>query len=63
MTKIGKKKVKCARCGVESEQIIVYSVNFSLGSKSENEKLVQHKQLCPNCNYTAVDISKIVEHK
>lgn len=57
MTKILKKQVKCANCGVESEQIVVYSVNFSLGTVEDNEKLMQHKQVCPNCNYTAPNIS------
>ena len=37
MTKVGKKKVKCVECGAESEQLIVYSVNFSLGKKEHNE--------------------------
>ena len=33
MTKVGKQLVKCAKCGKESEQLIIYSVNFSLGKK------------------------------
>lgn len=57
MTKIAKKIVKCAKCGAESEQMIVYSVNFSLGEKADNEKLMQLQQTCPNCNYIAPDIS------
>lgn len=58
MTKIGKKYVKCIKCGTESEQIIIYSVNFSLGTKENNEKLIQHKQKCPHCGYEAYNISK-----
>ncbi len=57
MTKVGKKKVKCIKCGAESEQLIVYSVNFLLGAKEENEKLMEHLQKCPNCGYEAADIS------
>ena len=59
MTKIGKRKVTCIKCGKESEQLIVFSVNFSLGSREDNEKLLHHKQKCPNCWYEAVDISKL----
>ena len=58
MTKVIQKKVKCIKCGEESEQLIVFSVNFSLGSKEENEKLLTHKQKCPKCGYEAIDISK-----
>ncbi len=57
MTKVVMKKVKCVKCGTESDQMIVYSVNFSLGNKEDNEKLMEHKQVCPNCNYSAPDIS------
>ena len=57
MTKVVKNKVRCAKCGVESEQIMIYSVNFSLGEKKDNEKLMQHQQVCPSCNYTASDIT------
>ena len=57
MTKVVKKLVKCAKCGVESEQLIVYSVNFSLGKKEDNERLLRHQQVCPKCNYTATNIS------
>ena len=58
MTKVSKQKVKCCKCGFESEQLIVYSVNFSLGTKEDNKKLINHKQKCPKCNYEAFDISK-----
>lgn len=58
MTKIAKRIVKCIKCGEESEQLIVYSVNFSFGSEEENEKLVNHIQKCPKCGYQAPDISK-----
>lgn len=57
MTKVLSKRIKCAKCGVESEQMIVYSVNYLLGDKESNDKLVEHKQICPNCNFTAPDIS------
>ena len=43
MTKVAEKTVKCIKCGAESEQLVVYSVNFNLGSKEENEKLMKHK--------------------
>lgn len=62
MTKVSHKKVKCIKCEIESDQMIVYSVNFLLGSKEDNEKLIHHKQVCPNCNYTATDISRTVEN-
>ena len=52
MTKVGKKKVKCVKCGTESEQLIVYSANFSLGTKEQNEALLKNQQKCPNCGYT-----------
>lgn len=58
MTKVGKINVKCANCGEESEQFVVFSVNFLLGSKEDNEELMKHMQKCPNCGYEAVDISK-----
>ena len=63
MTKVVSKKVKCANCGTESDQLIFYSVNFSLGKKEDNERLMNHKQICPNCNYTAQDISRKIEVK
>ena len=58
MTQIIRRIVECARCGDKSPQILVCSVNFSLGSKEDNEKLMKHLQKCPNCGYEAVDISK-----
>ena len=57
MTKVLKKNVKCANCGVESEQMVVHSVNFNLGSEEDNKKLMEHQMVCPNCDYAAVDIS------
>ena len=57
MTKIARKKLKCAKCGTESEQLIVYSVNFMLGDQKSNEKLMRHQQVCPKCNYKNWDIS------
>lgn len=59
MTKVGKNNVKCAVCGNESEQLIVYSVNYSMGTKEDNDKLVNSKQKCPKCGYENNDISKI----
>ena len=58
MTKVVKKIVKCIKCGTESEQLIVYSVNFNLGSKEDNEKLMRHIQKCPKCGYEAINISQ-----
>ena len=57
MTKVITKKIKCIKCGEESEQLIVSSVNFMLGEQDKNAELVIHKQKCPACNYTAEDIS------
>ena len=53
MTKIKLKKVVCKKCKKESEQPIIYSVNFLLGSKKSNENLLNNKQVCPHCGYTA----------
>lgn len=63
MTKVVKVKVKCIKCGETSDQIIVQSVNFNLGKKEDNEKLLNHQQVCPNCGYTAFDISYDIEKK
>ena len=38
MTKLVRNKVKCAKCGAESEQIKVYSINFMLGKKEDNKR-------------------------
>lgn len=57
MSDISRKVVKCAKCGKESPQIIDYSVNYSLGDKESNDKLIEHKQKCPYCEYEAIDIS------
>ena len=58
MTKVSKNSVKCAVCGYESEQLIVYSVNSLLGTKEDNDKLMNNKQKCPKCGYESKDISK-----
>lgn len=63
MTKASKKMVKCAKCKTESEQIVVYSVNFMLGNKKDNECLKRHQQVCPKCNYTNFDISVLSDDK
>ncbi len=57
MTKVSKMTKKCAKCGKESEQLAVFSVNFSLGDRESNERLMKHKQKCPHCGYEAPDIS------
>jgi len=57
MTKVVKSMVKCAKCGMDSEQLIVYSVNFRLGDKESNERLMKHKQVCPHCKYEAASIN------
>lgn len=57
MSDISRRIVKCTKCGKESEQLIVYSVNYLLGDKESNDKLINHKQKCPFCNYEAIDIS------
>jgi len=57
MTKLVRKMVKCVKCGEESEQLLVYSVNSLLGDKESNDKLMAHKQKCPNCGYEARNIS------
>lgn len=62
MTKAVRKLVKCAKCGNESEQLFVYSVNFMLGTKEGNESLMKHQQICPKCNYTNFDISILIEN-
>ena len=57
MTKVLKKKVVCANCGEESEQLVVYSVNYSLGDIENNKKLIKHQQVCPKCSYSAPNIA------
>ena len=57
MSDISREVVKCAKCGKESPQMIVYSVNYSLGDKESNDKLIEHKQKCPYCEYEAINIS------
>ena len=57
MSDISREVVKCAKCGKESPQMIVYSVNYSLGDKESNDKLIEHKRKCPYCEYEAIDIS------
>ena len=59
MTKVKTIMTTCAKCGKESEQLFVYSVNFMLGTQESNEKLKKHKQVCPHCGYEATLISKI----
>ena len=58
MTKVVERMVTCIKCNKDSEQLIVFSVNFSLGTKEDNEKLMARKQVCPHCNYEAHNISK-----
>ena len=54
--------VRCAKCGNESQQLVIYSVNYSLGDKESNDKLVSHKQKCPYCNYEAISIDTISDN-
>jgi len=61
MTKVVKKNVKCAKCETESQQMIVFSVNFLLENAESAEKLTKHQQVCPKCNYTETDISVLIE--
>jgi len=63
MTKVTKMKVKCAKCGTESEQLIIHSINFTLGTKEDNERLMKHQQVCPKCNYTNFDISILINNE
>ena len=56
MSDISREIVKCAKCGKESSQMVVYSVNYSLGDKESNDKLINYKQKCPYCNYEAISI-------
>ncbi len=62
MTKITKNIVKCAVCGAESEQLLVHSVNYLIGSKEDNDALMNNKQKCLKCGYENRDISKIDEN-
>ena len=57
MTKIKKEIITCAKCGKDSEQMKVYSVNYIFGNKEFNDSLVNHKQKCPYCGYEAKNIS------
>ena len=59
MSDISRETVKCAKCGKESQQLVVYSVNYSLGDKETNDKLVSHKQKCPYCGYEAISIDSL----
>lgn len=63
MTKVTNNLVKCAKCGEESKQLTVYSVNFRLGTKEDNERLMNHQQVCPKCNYTNYDISILINNE
>lgn len=53
MTKVLIEKIVCKKCGKESEQPIVCSVNFLLGLKKANKELLKAKQTCPHCGYSA----------
>lgn len=57
MTKIIKEKIKCCKCGYESEQLIVCSINYDIGLEEDNNILSSKKQKCPNCGYEAHNIS------
>ncbi len=53
MTKVARERVVCDKCGKVSLQLMVYSVNYSLGSKESNDELMRHQQKCPFCGYEA----------
>lgn len=57
MTDISREVVKCAKCGKESQQLIVYSINYWLETKESADALLHHKQKCPYCDYEAVHIN------
>lgn len=61
MTKVSKKVIRCVKCGNESEQLVIYSVNSLLGPKSDDGKLVSHQQVCPKCNYSNFDVSVLAD--
>lgn len=58
MTKVSKRLIKCIKCGKESEQLLVFSVNYLLGSKESNDRLMNHMQKCLYCGYEYIDISR-----
>lgn len=58
MTKVSRILIKCCKCDKESEQLLVFSVNYLLGDKESNDKLMGYSQKCPFCGYENVDISK-----
>ena len=58
MTKIKQMTVKCKKCGFKSEQVAIFSVNYSLGNNKNNDELIEYKQKCPKCGYEAIDISQ-----
>lgn len=57
MTKVIKKEVMCYQCKRLSEQLFVCSINFNIGKKEDNDKLVNHQQVCQHCQYTAHHIA------
>ena len=57
MTKITMKDTRCIRCGEESQQMIIHSINFTLGDPESNDRLVSSRQKCPHCGYEANNIS------
>jgi len=58
LTKIIIEKLICKKCKKESDQPIIYSINFSLGNKKNNKNLKNNKQKCPYCGYVSINISK-----
>ena len=67
MTSIGSIKVRCALCGVESEQLRVYSTHLrgyaDLDTRPpERQRSTMHAwlQRCPECDYCYSDISSSV---
>lgn len=63
MTKVEMKTVKCSKCGEKSQQMVVHTVNYSLGDKESNDKLREHLQKCPNCGYEAPQIGFYIKEE
>ena len=58
MTRIKWKEIECGKCGHISTQMLICSVNIVCGDEERCEALLNHKQQCPKCGYTALDISE-----
>ena len=58
MTRVKWKEIECCKCGHISTQMLICSVNIVCGDEERCEALLNHKQQCPKCGYTALDISE-----